>query len=237
MNKLQIFAEKYYQGMNVAAKYSKSQIRSINYFIDFLRDNELNIQYVTPKDANDFVELLKMLPSRRGGTLSNSRINDIINAVEVGYREAVKHEELMMNPFGSIKRLPIDKMTNAYGSMVLDIEDVARLFEACETQRERIVLHLFYSVAARRSEAGRIKIEHINFSKNEIQIDGKKDSNGNERIRIVPIPPTIMEEIKEYIYTEREEVLRNRESDYLIISSRSLKNSGGVSFRPFRCEF
>lgn len=229
MNKLILYANKYYQGKTVDELYRKTQLSSIPMFLDFIDDKGLRLADVTPKDANDFVAYLKEKISRRGGYMSNSRINDVINAVNSGYNELVKHEEVLFNPFSSVKRLTIDKITNAYGSHVLDIGEVSRLFTACETMRERVIIHLFYSIGARRSEAGRVLISDINFQKKEVILKGKR-ANGEIKKRIVPVPSEVMDEIQEYVFGERVELLNNRESNYLIVSRLSLKSSGGSMY-------
>lgn len=223
------YANDYYLSKVVDNKYRTSQLTNIKAFLKYCEENNLTVKELTPKDALNYLEYLKTKVSRKGGFLSNSSINDMLNAVSLGYNELVKHGETAINPFSSIRKLPINKFINSYGAHSLEIDEVAKLFDVCETLRDRVILHLFYSAGLRRSEAERVRLSNISFTQNHLIVESQL--KGKTKFRTIPLPSEVMEEIKEYVFTERVEILGNREdSNQLIISKLSLKNTGDTMY-------
>lgn len=226
----QTLINQFYTISDVSKHYKKSQLSNLEEFINYCELNNLKVESVSSGDANDYLEYLKNKVSRLGYTLANNTINQNLNAINLLYNELIKIDKIKSNPFSTIRRLPVDKITNAYGSNVLTIQEVKDLFNTCETIREKVILHLFYSAGLRRSEAERMKIQHVDFRKNQIIVEKGK---GNKS-RIVPVSEKVMNDFKEYVFTEREELLGDRVSNYLIISKNSLQTKGGSMYRVVR---
>ena len=81
--------------------------------------------------------------------------------------------------------------------------------------RNRLVLNLLLYTGARVSEIGGIKIKDIDHVTSELEILGK-----GGRYRTVPIRDDVLELVREYIKTDRQDSLF-RDSPYLLLSQRS----------------
>lgn len=81
--------------------------------------------------------------------------------------------------------------------------------------RNRLVLYLLLYTGARVSEIGSIKIKDIDHVTSELEILGK-----GGKYRTIPIREDVLELVREYIKTDRQDSLF-RDSPYLLLSQRS----------------
>ncbi len=227
MNQDLLYIEQYYSNKGVSQKYGNSQVSTFKAFLKYCSDNNLKPREFTSEEAYEYLEYLKTRISRLGIPISNSRINNYLVVASIYYNELCKTNVIRNNPFAPIGRLPIDKITNSYGANPIDVKDVAKLFDAASTFRERVILHLFYSLGLRRSEAQEVKESHIDFRNKELKVVNGK----GEKKRLVPIPTSVLEDIKTYLFDEREMLLNGKFSEYLVVSRLSQHTSGGTMYK------
>lgn len=117
-----------------------------------------------------------------------------------------------------------DRIKIAFGSdtsiSTFTEEELAKLLNSIADKkkvslRNRLVIHLLLYTGARVSEIGSIKIKDIDHVSNELEIIGK-----GGKYRTVPIRDDVIELVKEYIKTDRQDSLF-RDSPYLLLSQRS----------------
>ncbi len=217
----------YYTTKQVCSEYRISQLKAVEDFFNYCNSLNTSFKEFTPIQANSYFQHLKTKLSCLNMPYSNSRINDLLNAVRQFYVLEVKARRMNINPFSSIKNLPVDKLTNSYGSKALTLEEVKYLFDATENMREKVILHLFYSFGFRRKEAQEIQLSDINFQHNRISVRNGKGGKS----RTVEVSKKVMNDIKEYIIDERVELLNGKESDSLIVSKLSRKTRGNALYK------
>jgi integrase/recombinase XerC len=81
------------------------------------------------------------------------------------------------------------------------------------SQRDYLIVKLFYSTGLRVSELASLKIQQINFSQKNIKVLGK----GNKE-RIIPLEKSILEELKLYM-TIRQEISEGKDIDALFLTN------------------
>lgn len=79
----------------------------------------------------------------------------------------------------------------------LRIDQVEKMFEVAESPRDRLMMKLMFYCGLRSMEVRKLKKMDIDFTARTIMIIGK----GNKE-RLVPIPESLMKDIKEYIESE-----------------------------------
>lgn len=214
--------EQYYTIKKVSSNYKNNQINSLKRFVYYCEDLNIDTKTFTPIQAKEYLEYLKNEKSCLGTPFSNSRINELLNAVNIFYILEVQLGRLKINPFNSIKKLSISKLENNYGAYALTFEEVKNLFDSTKNMKEKTILHLFYSFGLRRKEAEEITLSDIDFYHNRIIVRKGKGNKG----RVVEASKKVMDDIKQYIINERKTLLNGKESNFLIISQFSKKIKG-----------
>jgi len=102
----------------------------------------------------------------------------------------------------------------------LSESDVEMLLETPETIhalgfRDRTMLELLYATGLRVSELVGMTFQEINLRQGCIRIRGKGDKD-----RLVPIGEEAMDWLERYLHGGRQEILGNRQSDYLFVTAR-----------------
>ncbi|MGR8930409.1 MAG: site-specific tyrosine recombinase XerD [Gammaproteobacteria bacterium] len=98
--------------------------------------------------------------------------------------------------------------------------DVECLLEVPETVhalgfRDRTMLELLYATGLRVSELVEMTFQQINFRQGCIRITGKGDKE-----RLVPVGEEAMLWLEQYLAGARQDILGNRQSDYLFVTAR-----------------
>jgi integrase/recombinase XerD len=81
--------------------------------------------------------------------------------------------------------------------------------------RDQAMIEFLYSSGLRVSELISLKISDINFEAGFIRVLGK-----GSKERVVPAHPAALQKVKRYIEKLRHKLLKNKQSDYLFITSR-----------------
>jgi integrase/recombinase XerD len=102
----------------------------------------------------------------------------------------------------------------------LSEDEVERLLQAPETIhalgfRDRTMLELLYAAGLRVSELVEITFQQVNFRQGCIRISGK-----GEKERLVPVGEEAMVWLERYLSGVRLDILGNRQSDYMFVTSR-----------------
>lgn len=103
----------------------------------------------------------------------------------------------------------------------LSEQEVERLLQAPETIhalgfRDRTMLELLYAAGLRVSELVEITFQQVNFRQGCIRVTGK-----GEKERLVPVGEEAMEWLETYLSGARREILGERQSDYVFVTSRA----------------
>ena len=145
---------------------------------------------------------------------SKNTIAKKITSARSFYKYLARNNKIKTNPF-SLCSLP--KKDNLLPKF-LYYNELEEMFSSCDTSnlgiRNRCILELLYATGMRVGELVNIKLNDIDLKEKYIKILGK----GNKE-RIVYFGDYAKEYLEKYIYEVRDNLLKNKKSDYLFINN------------------
>ena len=221
-------SEKSYADRLKTLNYSESGIYymplHIREFLYFTENKGItNINEITSEHINDWVNYLKNRKNqRRPGGISPAHINKHISALN-NFARYLKETQTGDIPANTAYLR--DEETRKIN--VLTVKETEKLYQACELNiyglRDQAMLSIYYGCGLRRTEGTQLDIKDILFNKKLLHI--KKSKTGKERL--VPMSPTVMQNLNEYIYRSRPILLnKNNTEPALFISQRTKRISG-----------
>jgi integrase/recombinase XerD len=192
MDKLEEFRQYLFQ-----IGYSKSSQYQIPYCVqEFLSQTKKSIQCIEQQDIQNFYIYLQTRPLKhRAGAISERMISHYIYGIKLFFSWLEQTEIITENPMSNLRF----KQAKVNPSEPLSPNEITVLFSATETDRERAILHLFYSCGLRRTEAENLNTADIHFAKNIVYVRAGK---GAKR-RAIPINETIKLVLENYYKNER----------------------------------
>lgn len=136
------------------------------------------------------------------------------------YSFLVSESIVKINPLENIKQPKLEKKLPSY----LTIEEIDKLLDiplnTPYDYRNKAMLETLYGTGIRISELINIKLSDIDFIEDYIRITGK-----GSKQRIVPFNDICKKYLENYINDYRNILLKNKDSEYVFINSRSSKIS------------
>ncbi len=155
---------------------------------------------LTSSDITDHHEYLQQRPNqRRPGGLSEMMINHHVYALKLFFNWLQELRTIEENPMSA---LCFEKPTSK-AHEVLAREEIISLYEACETLKERAILHVYYGCGLRRDEGVKLNVSDLQFRNKMLYV---REGKGGKS-RAVPMTEKISEELKAYCYQERKSKL------------------------------
>lgn len=155
-----------------------------------------DLSNITNTDILDHHEYLQQRPNlKRPGALSEMMIAHHVYALKLFFNWLQELRLLEENPMSA---LHFEKPTSK-AHEVLTREEVTSLYEACETLKERAILHVYYGCGLRRNEGVKLNVNDIQFRNKMLYV---REGKGGKS-RAVPMTEKISEELKAYCYQER----------------------------------
>ena len=179
-------------------KSSQSMLPACVYeFLDKLE--EIGIYHVNDIQAQHIqthYEYLTQRPNRRKpGGLSSRMITHHLYAIRLFLNYQEQTGVITENP---ISGLYFPKPESKERE-ILTVDEVKRLYENCETHREKAIIGLFYGCGLRRSEGVALNVKDISFGSSLLYV---REGKGNKR-RVVPINEKVKDDLKNYLDHER----------------------------------
>jgi len=167
--------------------YSKNTIETysscIKYF--FAQSNKDHPKNINEQDIKEFLGKFTEVNTQRN------------------YHSAIKKFYLIcMNQKNKFKHVPYAKKNHKL-PIVLSVEEIQRMFTACENIKHKVILALLYSCGLRVSELINLKWNHINRSRmiiNIVQGKGKKDRQVMLSSDLIPLLESYWHEYKSKEY-------------------------------------
>ena len=162
--------------------YSKGSQYQIFYCINefLLRPNLPPLGELKGADILHFYDYLQTRPlKKRTGALSEVMINHYIYALKVFFSWLETTEQIKENPISSLRF----KKPNYNPREPLSQDEIKQLFKATTTNKEKALLHLFYSCGLRRTEAENLNTADIHFTQSLLYV---REGKGAKR-RVIPI--------------------------------------------------
>lgn len=163
--------------------------RDIKQFFKFINKKAAE---VTPHDITSFILHL------RNNGMSASTTNRKLSSIKSFYKFLVNRGIVSTNPAASIETSKLEESL----PRPLTHNEISRLFEAANTPREKVILHILYGAGLRRSELAKLKKEDIDIENGIIRVKGK---GGRERL--VPMHKKGLSVIKDYVLAVQTEWL------------------------------
>ncbi len=177
--------------------FSKAMVYQLPCHIDdFLKFTVKEVTEIESEDILNFHKHLQERPRKRGaGGLSESYINHHVYGLKLFFGWQQEKGAILENPISGLEF----KKPRSKPREILTEKEVAELFEACETLKQRAVLAIFYGCGLRRSEGEDLDLKDIHFRAGILYVRKGK----NSKRRAVPLSKQVKTELWNYAINER----------------------------------
>ena len=162
-----------------------------------------------------------------GDGVGNRSINRKVSALKAYYRFLQKIESIASNPLSKHKALKTNKSLEVPFSEV-EMENVLKALEFSddfEGQRDKLMIELLYATGMRRTELVNLKIKDVNLQTALLKVLGKRNKE-----RILPILPSVMDQLKNYLRL-RKELPIIKDATYVFLTQRGHKVYENLVYR------
>lgn len=208
------YISEYLLFLEVERNYSihtiKSYQRQLQKFSDFLLKNEVqDIKKVSKT-------LVQVFLNEEGQQkLSTRTIAQLITSLRSFFKYMAQENYIEESPLTQLNLPKMPKQLPKY--LTLEEVDQLLLLDIKQPEhyrlRTRVLLELLYSCGMRISELTSLKMEHIHSHMGLLQVVGKGDKE-----RMIPINTYALTLIEHYTKTARPRILKNRQSDFLLLN-------------------
>jgi integrase/recombinase XerD len=183
----------------------------------------------TPQHIEQFYNWLHDRPNKiTGGGLSAMMVHYFMYALKTFFNWLEETDQIKENPMNALRF----RQPGGNTRQPLAQEEIKQLFEAATSQKEKAILHIFYSCGLRKSEGVVLDIGDISFKQKIIYV---RKGKGLKR-RAVPITEKVKQELEDYFLNERIEVKkpalpagRHFDTEAFVLNHRG-KRMSGASF-------
>ena len=163
----------------------------------FLAYTSKPLEELKKEDILDFYQYLAERPNkRRPGSLSEQYIHHHMYALKTFFSFQLKQGHLQVNPMTALSfPSPSTKQRE-----VLTLNETLQLYRACENYREKAMLSLYYGCGLRRKEVEDLNVKDILFRTGVLIVRSGK----NSKRRAVPMSDGVQEDLKNYLFNERD---------------------------------
>ncbi len=180
----------------------QSCVREFLFFIEI--QGYTQIREIKALQIVSYIDYLRERPNqRREGGLSESMIRHHLYALRLFFDHLIDAEELESSP----ARLPKFQFGKNKERSLCTVEEMKQIYAACKNSKEKALLGIAYGCGLRRSEIQNLNTGDVLLHKGILLVrEGK-----NNKSRNVPIPDSVIKDLKEYIIYERSQ---NVEKNY-----------------------
>jgi integrase/recombinase XerD len=197
--------------------YSKETVyignNSIKEYLHYAELQQLDLHKIIDL-SHYFEHLQKRSNQKTDGGLSVAYLHKHRSMLKLFYEflERTKGIKLPIFP-----KLPKPKSS----PKMLSVKEVEQLFKVCDQtllgKRNKAVLAIYYGLGLRRKEGVQLKVEDLNFSKDEVFISQSK----THRQRIVPMSDHVKEILEDYIFNVREKLVpQDKSTSAVLVTER-----------------
>ena len=193
---------------------SENSIFSYSYdlkkFNEYLSRHKKDFLQVKSEDITNF------LKDQKKKKISSRSLARSVAALRQFYRYLKEDNQVETNPVEKIQTPEVKKNLPDY----LTLEEINELFGVIREDdpyelRDKAIFELLYSSGLRISEACNMRMDDVDLDNMFLTVRGK---GGRERL--VPFGEKSLNILRKYLETSRDEILKNRFSDYLFISKK-----------------
>jgi integrase/recombinase XerD len=177
----------------------------------------ISIDLVEESDIETFYEYLQHRPSTTtGGSLSESRITLHMYTLKLFFQHLQDIEQIETNPMNNLDYARDYKRTR---ENLLTKDDIEKLYNGCETAKQKAMLGIIYGCGLRRQEAVKLNAKDIHFKNAMLYV---REGKGGRK-RMIPLSKTVLNDLKDYYFNERPNEINQRSKD---IESFMFNNHG-----------
>lgn len=208
MNNLKDYLEYLEYERKYSAKTIESSFEDIAKFLKYCEEYNLDYKNLKIDSARDYLKYLDKL------NYKNTTISRMLSSLRSFYRYLMIKKVVSINYFKLLSNPKKEKKVPNY----LQYDEFEKIIQSipCDTalgKRNYLIVELLYATGLRVSELVNIKIKDITKNEKSIRIIGK----GNKE-RIVYYGEYATSALEKYLNNARSELLKNKNSDYLLIN-------------------
>ena len=184
--------------------YKKNTLKTFKIALYKLADYTAQpLQDLTEQDLQSYYEYLTTTISRRTGVaFSNSYIKHQLYAIRIFFHYLEDAEIITENSAQDLQH----NAPSAQNRKPLSQQQITRLYAQCITLQERVILHLFYALGLRRTEAQELQIKDIHLRPGLVYV---RSGKGGKR-REVPMSSMIIEDFFRHIQRQEKHLLSGK---------------------------
>lgn len=195
-----------------AIGYSEASCKTfdtgIKEFLHWLEKQQLTtIDQVREKHIEKFYSYQQERPSlTTGGALSESRVTLHMYTLKLFFQYLQDIEQIEINPMSNLNYTTDYKRTR---ENLLTQKDIEKLYEVCDTARQRAILGIFYGCGLRKQEAERLNAKDIHLRTAMLYVT---EGKGNRK-RTIPLSKKVLHDFRDYYINERPTQINYRSKD------------------------
>jgi integrase/recombinase XerD len=197
---------KYVYAIGYSPASCKTFRTSISEFLCWLEVKNIVVSNVTENQIKDYYNCQQERPAINGGVLSESRITLNMYVVKLFFQEMQSNDLIAIHPMNNLEYTVDYKRTR---ENLLTIEDVRKLYEVCESSKQRAMLGIIYGCGLRRQEAEKLDAKDVHFRSSMLYV---REGKGGRK-RTIPLSKSVLEDLKGYYYSERPELVNHAWGD------------------------
>ncbi len=209
---------RYLQAIGYSKASWKTFATGIKEFLCWIEKQKVaTINQVEESDIESFYEYLQHRPSiTTGGSLSESRVTLHMYTLKLFFSHLQDVEQININPMGNLTYTRDYKRTR---ENLLTREDIEKLYNECETSKQKAILGIIYGCGLRRQEAVKLNAKDIHFKSSMLYV---REGKGGRK-RSIPLSKTVLNDLKDYYFNERPGEINYNKGD---IASFMINNHG-----------
>ncbi|AXT58785.1 tyrosine-type recombinase/integrase [Aquimarina sp. MMG015] len=205
-----LLLEKKYSTHTVAAY--KADLLS---FVQFYED-EYDVKDIS---KSDYTQIRSWIVSLVDKEVSNRTINRKVSSLKTYFKFLLKSEQIDKNPLAKHKALKAsNKLQIPFSDAEVDLvlEELSSGVDF-KSVRDRLIVELFYATGMRRIELVNLKLKDVDVSSKQIKVLGKRNKE-----RYVPLIPSVIKTIEQYIEL-RKDVVKELGDSSLLLTEKGVK--------------
>lgn len=202
---------------------------SIAEFLCWLEAKSITVIDVTESVIKNYYEYQQERPAGNGGVLSESRITLNMYAIKLFYQQMQDDDLIEIHPMNSLEYTTNYKRTR---ENLLSIEDIKKLYAVCETAKQRAMLGIIYGCGLRRQEAEKLDSKDVHFRNSMLYV---REGKGGRK-RTIPLSKTVVEDLKNYYYNERPQLISHAWGDAsaFMLNQYGARMKGGTYWKEIK---
>lgn len=158
------------------------------------------LQELTEQELQDYYQHLTTTTSKRTGMpLSNSYIRHHLYAIRLFFDFLEDSQVITENIAQDLHH----DIPTEHNRKPLSQQQISQLYQQCVTLQERVILHLFYALGLRRTEAEQLQIKDIHLRTGLVYV---RSGKGGKR-RVVPMSELIIEDFARHIERQNKHLI------------------------------